>query len=381
MFEPAARRRPDRGFVQKARNLLERTFRRRPRRARSGRKTINLALQGGGAHGAFTWGVLDHLLEDGRLQIEGISGTSAGAVNAIVLADGLAKGGPEAARAQLAEFWRAASSNGRLTDLQRRVVERLFSGLPFENWPVKLWLNAMGRYLSPYDLNPLNINPLKELIERFVDFEAVRRCDRLQLFISATNVHSGQLRVFPREQVSAEVVMASASLPFLFHAVEIDGEAYWDGGYLGNPVLFPFLRATETEDVLVVQINPLHRRQVPTSAREIMSRVSEITFNSSLMNELRAIAFVGRMIDQGNLPRGTGPGEYRRINLHRVALDGAGTFDGRSALKTDFEFFTHLMEAGRAAARAFLAAHYDDIGTRSTVDVLEEARWCDVHQP
>jgi NTE family protein len=356
--------------MQRTRNLLERTFRPRAPRKASRKKSINLALQGGGAHGAFTWGVLDALLEDGRLQIEGISGTSAGAVNAVVLADGLAKGGAEAARAQLAEFWRAASSNGRLPDVQRRVIERLFSGMPFENWPMKLWLSAMGRYLSPYDLNPLNINPLKDLIDRFVDFDAIRRCKDLQLFISATNVHTGQLKVFAREQVSAEVVMASACLPFLFQAVEIDGESYWDGGYLGNPVLFPFFRVTDTEDVVIVQINPLHRRQVPTSAREIMSRVSEITFNSSLMTELRAISFVGRMIDQGRLPRGTG-----RINLHRIVLDGAGTkLDRSSALKTDYEFFSLLMEQGREAARDFLVQHFDDIGARSTVDVFEEGR-------
>src|SRR5262249_50434638 len=199
----------------------------RARVALGGKKKINLALQGGGAHGAFTWGVLDQILDDGRLAIEGISGASAGAVNAVMLADGLARGGPDEAKARLAAFWRAASLGRDLPPLQRALVERLFSFLPLEGSPVAAWFDALARYLSPYDLNPLNINPLRELIERFVDFEAVRDCSQLALFISATNVHTGRLRIFPREKVTTDVIMASACLPFLFRAVEIDGEPYW----------------------------------------------------------------------------------------------------------------------------------------------------------
>src|SRR6059058_3886518 len=240
---------------------------------RSGPKRINLALQGGGAHGAFTWGVLDHLLADGRFTICGISGTSAGAMNAVMLADGLARGGPAEARKRLAEFWHAVSDAGNLPGVQRTVIDRLFSFLPYENSPAQLWFNALSRFLSPYDVNPLNINPLKELVERFVDFDAIRGCPGLHLFISATNVHTGRLRVFPKHKITADVVMASACLPLLFRAVEIDGVPYWDGGYMGNPALVPFLRRTGTEDVLIVQINPRERRKVPTSNREIMSRV------------------------------------------------------------------------------------------------------------
>src|SRR5580704_18796835 len=280
-------------------------------------KKINLALQGGGAHGAFTWGVLDHLLQDERLEIEGISGASAGALNAVMLADGLARGGPEGARKRLADFWRGASVDGNLPRVQRAVIDRLFSFMPFEGSPVQAWLDVLSQFVSPYDLNPLNINPLKELIEKFVDFDAVRNCASLALFISATNVHTGRLRVFPRERITADVVMASACLPFLFRAVEIDGEPYWDGGYLANPPIFPFFSATESEDVLIVQINPLERQAVPTSSKEIMNRINEITFNSSLMSEFRAIDFVDQLIDQGLLVRGTAPGKYRRINAHR----------------------------------------------------------------
>jgi NTE family protein len=348
---------------------------REPRAEVSNRKRINLALQGGGAHGAFTWGVLDHLLDDGRLAVEGISGTSAGAINAVMLADGLARGGPEEAKRRLAAFWRAASIDGGLPPLQRAVVERLFSFVPLENSPVQAWFDAVARYFSPYDLNPLNINPLKDLIERFVDFDAVRACAELQLFISATNVHTGRVRIFPREKVTADAVMASACLPFLFRAVEIGGVPYWDGGYLGNPVLFPFFHTTATEDVLIVQINPLERHTTPTSAHEIMNRVNEITFNSSLLAEYRAIEFVRRLIDQDRLPRGMGPGEYRRINVHRIVLDGSGkAYNSDSRLSNDYDFFEMLRGRGRRAAQRFLAAHFADIGVKSSVDLTAEAR-------
>jgi NTE family protein len=341
----------------------------------SNKKKINLALQGGGAHGAFTWGVLDHLLDDGRVAIEGISGASAGAINAVMLADGLARGGPEEAKKRLADFWRAASLGGNLPPLQRAVVERLFSFLPLEGSPIQAWFDALSRYLSPYDLNPLNINPLKELIERFVDFDAVQRCSDIQLFVTATNVYTGRLRIFGREKITADAIMASACLPFLFRAVEIDGVPYWDGGYLANPAIFPFFSRTESEDVLIVQINPLDRHTVPTSSKDIMNRVNEITFNSSLFSDYRAINFVTRLIDQGKLPRGTGAGQYRRINVHRIVLDRLGkSLTGDSKLSTDYDFFEMLRLNGKRAARRFLDAHFDDIGARSTFDLCAEAQ-------
>jgi NTE family protein len=343
--------------------------------ASANRKKINLALQGGGAHGAFTWGVLDHLLQDERLVIEGISGASAGAINAVMLADGLARGGPEEARKRLAEFWRGASIDGNLPRVQRAVVDRLFSFMPFEGSPVQAWLDVLTQFISPYDFNPLNINPLKELIEKFVDFDALHRCTDYQLFISATNVATGRLRVFHGAKVTADVVMASACLPTLFRAVEIDGVPYWDGGYMGNPAIFPFFRATETEDVLVVQINPRVRNATPTSNQEIMNRLNEITFNSSLLAEFRAIDFVRRLIDQGRLPRGTGPGEYRRVNVHRIALDEAfRKLSASSKLNSDYDFFVTLRNGGRRAARNFLDAHFDDLGRDGTIDLRAEAR-------
>jgi NTE family protein len=227
----------------------------------------------------------------------------------------------------------------------------------------------MTRYLSPYDFNPLNINPLKDLVGRFVDFEAVRAAKDLQLFVSATNVRTGELHVFRREEMTADMIVASACLPHLFRAVEIDGEAYWDGGYVGNPALYPLIGATETENLLLVQINPLQRKQIPKTHDEILARINEITFNSSLMSELRGITFVGKLIDEGKLPRGTGYGQYRRINIHRIALTGsAQTLDATSRLSTDYDFFEMLRTNGRRAARRFLDAHYDDIGVRSTLE-------------
>ncbi len=338
-------------------------------------KHINLALQGGGAHGSFTWGVLEQLLSDERIYFEGISGTSAGAVNAVMLADGLARGGRAEAQKRLGDFWRAVSNNGNLPPLQRAVVERLLSFIPLEGTPMQAWLDMMARYFSPYDFNPLNINPLKDLFERFVDFEALRTTSDLQLFISATNVQTGRVRIFSRDKITPEALMASACLPLLFRAVEIDGVPYWDGGYLANPVIFPFFGTTTTEDVLVVQINPLVRQATPTSASEIMNRINEITFNSSLLAEYRAIEFVARLIDQGKLPRGTGPGQYRRVNVHRILFDQFGTkFDASSKLMTDYDFFQTLHVNGKRAARRFLDDHFDDIGVKSTVDLVAEAR-------
>jgi NTE family protein len=338
-------------------------------------KKINLALQGGGAHGAFTWGVLDSLLADPRIEIEGISGASAGAINAVMLADGLARGGPQEARKRLADVWRAVSSNGDLSDLQRGVADRLLSFMPFEGSPAQAWFDALSSLFTPYDFNPLNINPLKGIIERFVDFEALRSSGGLKLFISATNVFTGRLRIFPREKITAEVIMASACLPMVFQAVEIDGIPYWDGGYMGNPAIFPFFRATDTDDVVIVAINPTERNMTPRTQGEIMNRINEITFNSSLIAEYRAIDFVARLIDQGRLARGQGAGEYRRINVHRIALDSAfKELTADSKLDSDFAFFELLRNGGQRAGQDFLSKHFDDLGVRSTVDLAAEAK-------
>ena len=330
-------------------------------------KKINLALQGGGAHGAFTWGVLDHLLGDERIEIAGISGASAGAMNAVMVADGLARGGREEARRRLAEFWRAASAGGDLPPVQRAVADRLFSLMPFATTPLQHWFEAMSHYFSPYELNPLNINPLQDLIVRFVDFDALR-AGNVELFIAATNVHTGRLRIFSRETLTPEAVMASAALPFVFRAVEIDGVPYWDGGYMGNPAIFPFLQTADADDVLLVQVNPVSRDTTPRTSAEIINRLNEITFNSALISELRAMDFANRLIEDGQLSRRAG--RYRKLNLHRVHLGGLGNrLSGASKMKTDYDFFELLRRAGQRAAHRFLDRHFDDIGQRSTLDL------------
>ncbi len=331
-------------------------------------KTVNLALQGGGAHGAFTWGVLDRFIEDGRLDFEAISGTSAGAMNAVVLADGLMRGGADGARERLEAFWRGVSREG-LAGPAHAIVEPILSFWKLPSFPRFPGFAGFGHFASPSLLNPLDLNPLRDVLEELVDFDRVRANEGLRLFISATNVHDGKIKIFSGKAVTAEAVMASACLPHLFRAVEIDGEAYWDGGYSGNPALFPFFTETMCQDILLVQINPVRRDDVPTSGPEIMERLNELTFNASLLREFRAIDFVNRMLDQGRLD----PERYRRNRLHRIeATEALAHHTASTKMDTSWSFFIELRDAGREAAEAWLARHYADIGVRATVDLRHE---------
>ncbi|PSC05915.1 patatin [Alsobacter soli] len=332
------------------------------------RKRVNLALQGGGAHGAFTWGVLDALLEDGRLEIEGLSGTSAGAMNAAIIACGIAEGGPEAARRKLARFWKAVAIDGDLRGPQRALFDALLGAWKLGSTGAADWLPQFGA-LSPYALNPLDINPLRDVVERHVDFERLRAYEALKLFIAATNVHTGKVRVFHRQELTADMLMASAALPSLFKAVEVEGVPYWDGGYMGNPVLFPFFTETGTADIILVQINPIMREETPNTSSEILERVNEITFNASLLHELRAIDFVRRLIDAGRLA-GT---HYKRIRMHRIsAQDELRQFGSASKLSADWALFQQLHRIGRKAGQDFLRAHFDMIGVEGTLDLRAE---------
>ena len=333
-------------------------------------KRISLALQGGGAHGAFTWGVLDHLIEDGRLAFEAISGTSAGAMNAVVMADGWLNGGPDGARKGLETFWRAISSDGKLSAAQRTIFDSFFTASPLRGFGIgDFWLGFFKQSASPYDFNPLNINPLKDFLEREIDFERVRACKQFRLFIAATNVETGKGAVFEGKDLTADHVMASACLPTVFQAVEIDGVPYWDGGYMGNPALYPLFYGTGTDDILLVQINPVERKGVPTTPRDIQNRLNEITFNATLLRELRAIDFVARLVDKGNLSTK----DYKKVLMHRIALSEAlNDLDASSKLTAKWDFFVMLREAGRKAAKAWLARHFDDLGQRATIDLRTE---------
>lgn len=333
------------------------------------RKRISLALQGGGALGAYTWGALDRLLEDERLEIAAISGSSAGAMCAVVLADGFHESGAEGARAHLRRFWEGVAAAGH-SNPYRRTPMMAFLNAFKPGWAqesyLALWADIASRFASPYDFNPLNINPLKEVLDELVDFERVRKCTGVQLFLGATNVETGRIRIFRNAELTADHVMASACLPQLFQAVEIDGASYWDGGYVGNPALFPLFQVEATRDIVIVQVNPIERAGTPRTAPDILARVNEITFNASLMNELRAVEFVGRLIDQSRLPEG----RYRKMLVHNVSETqplaplGVGV-----DLNTDLRFFEQLYATGRGAADRWLGEHYDALGQRSTVDL------------
>jgi NTE family protein len=331
-------------------------------------RKINLALQGGGAHGAFTWGVLDRLLEDESIEFEAISGTSAGAMNAVVVADGLHRGGRAAARERLHEFWRAVSRASLASPVQRSFIDVLMGSYNLDHNPAVLMFEALQRVASPYALNPLNLNPLRDILEETVDFDNVCACDRMKVFVSATNVRTGRVQVFPPHELRPEMVMASACLPQLFQAVEIEGVPYWDGGFMGNPVLFPFFEHCESRDIVIVQINPVERPETPRSAREILNRVNEITFNSSLLRELRAIDFVQRLIEAGRLE----DTHYRRLFVHRIDPDDEMlTLGASSKLNAEWRFLRHLFEIGRRCAENWLARHAGDLGLRSSVDLRE----------
>jgi len=332
-------------------------------------KPVNVALQGGGSHGAFTWGVLDRLLEDGRLDFSAISGTSAGAMNAVALADGFARGGRDGAREKLHDFWRTVARKGRFSPVQRAPWDVVWGNWSVENTPGYLWFDALSRVLSPYATNPLNHNPLREVVEEEIDFERVRACTAIKLFVSATNVETGQLRVFETREITADVIMASACLPQLFHAVEIDGTPYWDGGYGGNPALFPFFYATPVEDVLLVQINPVLREGAPRSARDIQNRIDEITFNAGLMREFRAIAFVNELIASGRIDAA----HYRNIRMHRIDADEAlEDLSASSKVNAEWAFLEYLRDLGRSAAEDWLAEHFEALGHRATLDISHE---------
>ncbi len=332
----------------------------------SNKRKINLALQGGGAHGAFTWGVLDRLLEDDRIAIEAISGTSAGAMNAVVVADGLVRNGPEGARALLKEFWTEVSHAGRFSPLQRAPLDMFMGNWSLDTSPTYLFYEFLSRLASPYELNPWDVNPLKDILTKVVDFEQVCHCQKMKVFVSATNVETGRVRVFDPCELTCDMVMASACLPYMFRAVEIDGVPYWDGGYMGNPVLFPFYDATDVRDILIVQINPIERKGVPTTAREILNRVNEITFNGSLLKELRSVDFVRRLLEEGKLDSDA----YKEINVHIVeAQDEMRYLGASSKLNAEWAFLEHLFNIGYKSCDEWLSLHFDAIGNRSTIDL------------
>ncbi len=337
---------------------------------KAGKKPVALALQGGGSHGAFTWGVLDALLESDMFDVTAISGTSAGSMNAVITAYGLEHGGALKARAMMQTYWERIAQCGVFSPLQPTLFDRMTGNSYLEYSPFFMGLDFMTRFLSPYQFNPLGLNPLRDLLEEMIDFEKLRRCRQIELYLSATNVRTSGLNIFSTADITVDAVLASACLPFMFKAVEIDGEHYWDGGYMGNPTLYPLIHATKAQDIIIVQINPINRPAVPKTATSILDRINEISFNSSLIHELRGLLHINKLIKANHLSNGTFG--LRHLHLHMIGDEALmGTLSYASKLNTDLEFLTQLRDAGRKAAQGWIDQHYAMVGHDCTVDFAD----------
>jgi NTE family protein len=334
------------------------------------RKRLNLALQGGGAHGAFTWGVLDRLIRDKRIYIDGLSGTSAGAINATVFAHGFIKGGREGACDALALFWKAVSD--KTTKAPGLEFARMFTPSA-DKWnvdqsPAFMFADYMTRMFSPTQLNPMDYNPLREILTEQVDFAALRKRKEVKLFVAATNVRTCKLRVFTTEEMYVECLLASACLPLTFKAVEFEGEQYWDGGYLANPPIAPLIHECVSKDVVIVQINPMNRPEAPTSSREILNRINEISFNATLAREMAGIATISKLIEEGKLH----DTPFHKVNFHMIVAEEEMSHLGASSkFNADWDFLMHLYELGVSTTERWLEEHYDHIERETTLDLVK----------
>jgi NTE family protein len=327
---------------------------------------VDFALQGGGAHGAFTWGVLDRLLEEPWLRIDGISGTSAGAMNAAVLVDGYAENGANGARAALENFWQRVSQAAVLSPLRRTPLDVLLGRWTLDHSPVFVAMDLMARLFSPYDVGLGGANPLRNILAETVNFDRLVQAP-IKLFVTATNVRTGRGRVFRNGEITPDVLLASACLPTLFQAIEIDGESYWDGGYSGNPTITPLVRECNSKDTILVQINPVERPGLPRAARDILNRLNEVSFNAVLLKELRMIALL-RQVAQ---PDNSESAKWADMRIHRISSEVMVELGYSSKLNAEWEFLSMLRDEGRRAGDAFLNAHRDHLGRRSTFDLDE----------
>ena len=337
------------------------------------KKKVNIALQGGGAHGALAWGILDALLEDGRIEVEGFTATSAGTMNALAFVQGMQEGGVDGARAKMEHFWWEISKAGIFfSPVHGNPIER-FLGLGSGENPFSYFMfDSITRLFSPYQFNPLDINPLRTVIDETIDFDKIKSCNKVKLFISATNVRSGKVHIFRNDDITLDVALASSCLPFLFKAVEINGDHYWDGGYSGNPALYPLFYQTESNDIILIHLNPLYREEIPVTAPAIMNRLNEVSFNASLLKELRAIAFVKKLIEH-DMIKDEYKHMYKDLLVHSVRADDMmKDFSVASKFETDWDFLITLRDAGREGMKLWLEEHFDNIGERASVDLNEE---------
>lgn len=327
-------------------------------------KKIDLALQGGGAHGAYSWGVIDRLLDEPEIEIDGVCGTSAGAMNGVCTVYGLRKGGRNMAKHILVKFWHRISEAGKLSAPQPTWIDKMMSPGNMDFSPMYRFFNLTAETMSPSQFNPLGINPLEKILNDLIDFEELQRLNPPKLFVCATNVKTCEAKVFGPSEITSKAILASACLPYLFKAVEINGEHYWDGGYMGNPPLWPLTEGTVgTDDILLVKVNPFKINKVPDNVEEIKDRVNEISFNSALAHEIKHLEFINDLIDKGINPEE----KLKKINLHCLSADKSlEEFNLSSKLNTSWDFLMHLKNLGYKACDSWLKANYDNIGKRST---------------
>lgn len=340
-----------------------------PESSQNGRKKVSIAMQGGGSHGAFTWGVLDRLLEDGRFEIDGMTGTSAGGMNAVAVAQGLLNGGLQGARDELRLFWTRLSESGKHSSLNNRgIIDKAMGKYTMYNSPGFVIFEYLSRIFSPYELNPLQIDPLKDIILKSFDFEKLRNFKGCKLFLCATHVFSGKLKIFSLDNLRPECLLATACLPTIHNAVLVDGEYYWDGGFIGNPVFFPLIYNCDATDIIYIQLNPSIREKLPTTSREISDRLNEITNNASVVREMRAISFISGLIDSGELDAK----KEKRVHMHLIEdEDSFQELGWSSKLNTEWEFLSHLFEKGRTAADKWIKENYENVGKKTTAPMRD----------
>ena len=331
-------------------------------------RKVALALQGGGSHGAFTWGVLDRMLTEKAIDIIGVTGTSAGAINAVLLADGIVRGGPDEARQKLRQFWETVGKMVGFGSFMWPMSGEAAASFPLEKTPLYQVYNILSHQMSPYDLNPFNYNPLRDLLTELIDFEQLREQSNFTLTICATNAQTARRRVFHNADISVESVLASACLPLMFPAVDIDGEPYWDGGFTGNPALVGFMRKLPKCDLMIVRIDPIHRSTLPRSSSEIVDRFLEISFNSTFWLELSAIALILKLVDEGQLERA----RFGRFLFHAIEASGVmEQFPASSKANNYAALLEYLFDLGRQTVNSWFVRYGADLGNRSTIDLQQ----------
>jgi NTE family protein len=332
-------------------------------------KKVVVALQGGGSHGAFTWGVLDALLEKKDFFIEGISGTSAGAMNAVAATQGLLQNGNKGAQQMLQAYWEKIGEKGRKSPLQFSPLDKAVKHFDMSNNPVFKMMQSIGGMFSPYQLNPKNVHPMRDVVEGLFDFKLLQEAQERKVFLCATHIATGKLKIFTGKELTSDAVLASACVPSLFQAIEVNGEFYWDGGFIGNPAIYPLLYNCDAVDVIVIQIRRVHDHVIPRTVHDINNRLGEITQNACLTREMRSIAYITKLIEDGVIPKG----RVKHLHMHLIRDDEFfGTLDRSSGFSADPDFLAYLRDAGRRCGEKWIKEHYNNIGVRTTANLGDD---------